>query len=74
MNHLTSLQLSFLFQVDFTVKNRTGQSAYHFLRGMFGEEAVGDIELPKPYSPNFILRVSSNSVGHHMSIFHKVSI
>ncbi|XP_071513577.1 multiple inositol polyphosphate phosphatase 1-like [Panulirus ornatus] len=44
------------FKVDFTVKNRTGQSAYHFLRGMFGEDAVGNIELPEPYSPNFILR------------------
>lgn len=46
------------FQIDFTVKNRTEQSAYHFLRGMFGEDAVGSIELPKAYSPNFILRVS----------------
>ncbi|KAK3889555.1 hypothetical protein Pcinc_006448 [Petrolisthes cinctipes] len=44
------------FKVDFTVKNRTGQSAYHFLRGMFGDEAVGNIELPQPYSPNFVLR------------------
>lgn len=44
------------FKVDFTVKNRTGQSAYHFLRGMFGEDAVGNIELPQPYNPNFILR------------------
>lgn len=64
---------SFLFQVDFTIKNRTGQSAYHFLRGMFGDEAVGNIELPQPYSPNFVLRVSSNSVGHFMSIFYLVS-
>lgn len=45
-----------LFKIDFTVKNRTEQSAYHFLRGMFGEDAVGNIELPKAYSPNFILR------------------
>ncbi|XP_042220335.1 multiple inositol polyphosphate phosphatase 1-like isoform X2 [Homarus americanus] len=44
------------FKVDYTVKNRTGQSAYHFFRGMFGEDAVGNIEFPQPYSPNFILR------------------
>ncbi|CAL4073625.1 unnamed protein product, partial [Meganyctiphanes norvegica] len=44
------------FKIEFTVKNRTGQSAYHFLRGMFGEDAVGEIEMPKPYEPNFILR------------------
>ncbi|XP_045133296.1 multiple inositol polyphosphate phosphatase 1-like isoform X1 [Portunus trituberculatus] len=47
---------SSLFKIDFTVKNRTEQSAYHFLRGMFGEDTVGNIELPKAYSPNFILR------------------
>ncbi|XP_069969884.1 multiple inositol polyphosphate phosphatase 1 [Penaeus vannamei] len=44
------------FKIEFTVKNRTGQSAYHFLRGMFGDDAIGTIELPEPYSPNFILR------------------
>ncbi|KAG0716428.1 Multiple inositol polyphosphate phosphatase 1 [Chionoecetes opilio] len=45
-----------LFKIDFTIKNRTEQSAYHFLRGMFGEDAVGNIELPRAYSPNFILK------------------
>lgn len=44
------------FKVDFTVKNRTGQSAYHFMRGMFGDDAIGGIEFPQPYSPNFNLR------------------
>ncbi|XP_045603682.1 multiple inositol polyphosphate phosphatase 1 [Procambarus clarkii] len=44
------------FKVEFTVKNRTGQSAYHFLKGMFGDDVVGNIEFPEPFSPNFILR------------------
>lgn len=55
--HLFNVQYDpFKFKVDFTTKNRTGQSAYHFMRGMFGDDAIGGIELPQPYSPNFILK------------------
>lgn len=54
------------------MKNRTGQSAYHFLRGMFGDDAIGNIELPEPYTPNFILRVS---IYYELSfLLHKLYI
>ena len=43
--------------MEFTIKNRTQQSAYHFLRGVFGDDEIGKIELPKPYHPNFLLKV-----------------
>ncbi|KAF2366190.1 Histidine phosphatase superfamily clade-2 [Trinorchestia longiramus] len=45
-----------LYEVEFTAANRTGQSAYHFLRGAFGEQAAANIPLPQPHSPNFKLR------------------
>ncbi|XP_018023682.1 multiple inositol polyphosphate phosphatase 1 isoform X3 [Hyalella azteca] len=45
-----------IYEVEFTVANRTGQSAYHFLRGAFGEDVVANNPLPKPHSPNFKLR------------------
>ncbi|KAK7068393.1 hypothetical protein SK128_007921 [Halocaridina rubra] len=55
--HLFNVEYDpYKFKVDFTVKNRTGQSAYHFMRGMFGDDAIGTIEFPEPHSPNFILR------------------
>ncbi|KAL7632520.1 UNVERIFIED_CONTAM: hypothetical protein RMT77_017137 [Armadillidium vulgare] len=43
-------------KVEFTIRNRTGQSAYHFLRGMYGDDAIGKIKLPKPINPNLVLR------------------
>lgn len=44
-------------QVEFTTANRTSQSAYHFLRGVFGDDQVAKIKMPRPRPTNWKLRV-----------------
>ena len=62
-------------QLEFTVANRTGQSAYHFLRGMFGDEEAAKIKLPTPRSPNFKLRVSAlSNLPKILNHYYEVSI